>query len=52
MYIVTLFLDPEFTNGKVFNLTEKLHGIWILVANVVYFIFAFILIWIALMNII
>jgi len=51
-YLATMFLSPEWINGSLFWLDEKLKGIWILVSNLVYFIFAFILIWIAFMNII
>lgn len=51
-YLVTLLLDPSFTSWHLFWIDIKLHQLWILVSNVVYFIFAFILIWIAFMNII
>lgn len=51
-YLATMFLSPEWINGSLFWLDEKLKGIWILVSNIVYFIFAFILIWVAFMNII
>lgn len=51
-YLASLFLSPEWINWNLFWLTEKLRLIWILVSNVVYFVFAFILIWIAFMNII
>lgn len=49
---VTIFIYPGWTNGTMFWLLEYLKEIWILVSNVVYFIFAFILIAIAFMNII
>ena len=49
---VTIFIYPGWTNGTMFGLQEYLKEIWILVSNVVYFIFAFILIAIAFMNII
>lgn len=49
---ITMFLYPGWTNGTLFWLQEYLKEIWILISNVVYFIFAFILIAIAFMNII
>lgn len=51
-YLSTLFLDPSWLNGSVFGLSLKFKEIWILVSNIVYFAFAFILIWIALVNIV
>ena len=51
-YLSTLFLDPSWLNGSVFGLSVKFKEIWILVSNIVYFAFAFILIWIALVNIV
>ena len=50
-YLISLFLDPGWLNWSFFGLTDKFKEIWIMVSNVVYFIFAFILIWIAFMNI-
>jgi len=52
IYFVTMLLDPWFTSWTTFWINDKLHVVWILVSNIVYFIFAFILIWIAFMNII
>jgi len=49
---ITMFLYPGWTNGTLFWLQDYLKEIWILISNVVYFIFAFILIAIAFMNII
>ncbi len=49
---ITVFLFPGWVNGTLFGLQDYLKEIWILVSNVVYFIFAFILIAIAFMNII
>lgn len=49
---ISLFLYPGWTNGTLFGLTEYLREIWILISNVVYFLFALILIVIAFMNII
>lgn len=51
-YLSTLFLDPSWLNGSVFGLSVIFKEIWILVSNIVYFAFAFILIWIALVNIV
>lgn len=51
-YLSTIFLSPEWINGSLFWLSTYFKQIWILVSNVVYLIFAFILIWIAFMNII
>lgn len=49
---VSLFLYPGWTNGTLFGLTWYLKEIWILISNLVYFIFAGVLIVIAFMNII
>lgn len=51
-YLSALFLSPNWINGSLFWLHKYLHDIWILMSNLVYFVFAFILIWIAFMNII
>ena len=50
--LVGLFLNPEWQNGSAIWIDSKLKELWILVSNIVYFIFAFLLIWIAFMNII
>ena len=49
---ITMFLYPGWVNGTLFGLQDYLRIMWILVSNVVYFVFAFILIAIAFMNII
>lgn len=49
---VSIFLHPGWYNGQIFDLNIYLKDIWILMSNVVYFIFAFLLIFIAFMNII
>ncbi len=49
---VSLFLNPEWTSGTLFWLNKHLKEIWILVSNVVYFLFALILVAIAFMNIV
>ena len=51
-YLTTVFLSPEWINGSVFWLNSYFKTIWIMISNFVYLIFAFILIWIAFMNII
>ena len=43
-YLSTLFLSPEWYNWGFFDLDEHFKKIWVLVSNVVYFIFAFIFI--------
>lgn len=50
--LVTLLLHPNWYNGWLFGINTYLHEVWILVSNIVYFIFWLILIYIALMNII
>jgi len=50
--LASLFLTPEWVNGTLFGLDQYMKDIWILVSNVIYFIFALILIAIAFMNII
>ncbi|MDD4151145.1 MAG: hypothetical protein PHR68_00865 [Candidatus Gracilibacteria bacterium] len=49
---VGLFLQPGWTNGSLIGLDAHLKNLWIMVSNVVYFIFAFILIAIAFKNIV
>jgi len=51
-YLATMFLSPEWINGSIFWLDKYFKEVWILVSNIVYFVFAFVLIWIAFMNII
>ncbi len=50
--LVSLLLFPGWTSGNIIGLDTYMKEIWILVSNVVYFIFAFILIYIAVMNIV
>lgn len=50
-YLVSLFLDPGWINWSFFWMNAIFRSIWILISNVVYFIFALLLIWIAFMNI-
>lgn len=49
---ITIFLYPGWVNGTLFGLQDYLKIMWVLVSNIVYFIFAFVLIAIAFMNII
>ncbi len=51
-YLITMFLSPEWVNGTFFGLSWFIKQIWILVSNIVYFIFAFLLIVIAFVNIV
>lgn len=44
-------LSPDWTFWDIFGLRVVIHDIWVLVANVVYIIFAFVLVFIAFMNI-
>lgn len=50
--LVSLLLFPGWTSGNIIGLDTYMKEIWVLVSNVVYFIFAFILIYIAVMNIV
>lgn len=50
--LVSILLYPGWVNWEIINLWPYLKKIWIMVSNIVYFLFAFILIWIAFMNII
>ncbi len=49
--LVWWFLSPDWTTWKLVWIDWILKSIWIMVSNIVYFIFAFIFVWIALMNI-
>ncbi len=51
-YLISLFLSPEWMSGNLFGIQNYLKAIWILISNVVYVIFAFILIGIAFVNIV
>lgn len=51
-FLATVFLSPEWINGSLFWMTIYFRQVWIVVSNVVYLIFAFILVYIAFMNII
>lgn len=50
--LVMKFLEPGWTTWSVFGLNDILKNIWVMISNIVYFIFAFLLIAIAFMNII
>lgn len=50
--LIWLFLRPEWTSGSVIWLDTQLKVMWILISNVVYFVFAFIFVTIAFMNIV
>ena len=44
-------LSPDWTFGEIFGLRPIIHSLWVLISNVVYVIFAFLLIAMAFMNI-
>jgi len=50
--LVAVFLHPNWINGKIFWLEAYLKDIWLMISNVVYLIFAVLLIIISFMNII
>ena len=50
--LVSLLLNPGWINGTIFGFDIYLKEIWVLISNIVYFIFAFILIAISFMNIV
>jgi hypothetical protein len=50
--LISLLLNPGWINGTIFGFDIYLKEIWILISNIVYFIFAFILIAISFMNIV
>ncbi len=41
-------MSPDWTSGDLFNLREPMHNLWVTVSNIVYFIYAILLIIIAL----
>lgn len=49
---IGLFLRPEWTSWSIIGLDTQLKTMWILISNIVYFVFAWIFITIAFMNII
>ena len=51
-YLATMFLSPEWINWSLFWMSTYFRQIWILISNVVYLIFAFVLVFVAFMNII
>ncbi|MBP9811813.1 hypothetical protein KBC86_00410 [Candidatus Gracilibacteria bacterium] len=44
-------MSPDWTSGDLFNLRPVLHNLWVLVSNITYFIYALLLIFIALATI-
>lgn len=50
--LIWVFLTPEWTSGSVIWLDTQLKTMWIMISNVVYFIFAWIFVTIAFMNIV
>lgn len=51
-WLIALLLNPGWINGTIFGFDVYLKEIWVLISNIVYFIFAFILIAISFMNIV
>jgi hypothetical protein len=41
-------MSPDWTSGDIFQLRDKMHGLWVIISNIVYFIYAILLILIAL----
>ncbi len=50
--LVWMFLSPDWSTWGIFWLTPTLKSLWIIITNVVYIWFAFILVYIAIMNIV
>lgn len=50
--LVGWFLSPEWTSWDLIGISGMMKNIWIYVSNIVYFVFAMLFVWIALMNII
>lgn len=50
--VISILLDPSWVNWTLFNITTYIKDVWIFVSNVVYLIFAWLLIAISFMNII
>lgn len=48
---ISWFMSPEWTNGQFIWIDTNLKTLWIMVSNIVYTIFAILLIWIAFMNV-
>ena len=48
---VAIFMSPEWTNWEFIGFDANLKKLWIMMSNLVYMIFAFLLVWIAFMNI-
>ncbi|MBW7955032.1 hypothetical protein H3C61_04440 [Candidatus Gracilibacteria bacterium] len=54
-FLVGLFLYPEWTSGSIIGLGGNDGGLkqmWIMISNIVYFVFALIFLWVAFMNVI
>jgi len=50
-FIAGWLLSPDWTFGEIFGLRPIIHSLWVLISNVVYVIFAFLLVAMAFMNI-
>lgn len=51
IFLASWLMTPDWTSGDIFGLRPVLHDLWILVSNVTYFIYALLLIFIALATI-
>ncbi len=51
-WLISVLLDPWFTNGSNFGISWYIKQVWVFVSNMVYFIFAWLLIFISFANII
>jgi len=49
--LASWLISPDWTSGDLFNLRPVIHDLWVLVSNIVYFIYAILLIVIALATI-
>lgn len=49
--LASWLISPDWTSGDLFNLRPTIHSLWVLVSNIVYFIYAILLIVIALATI-
>lgn len=50
-FIAGWLLSPDWTFGEIFGLRPIIHSLWVLISNVVYVVFAFLLVAMAFMNI-
>ena len=48
MILASWLMSPDWTSGDLFQIRPMLHSLWVTVANITYFIYAILLIFIAL----